>query len=151
MLKPHMIFHAVADSSPSELANVTFRVRKPAIEASIHSGPTLSIPVGGFFADTYKKDVTYTSAAMAGTELRWQSKSNWKVFDFVCLGPDGVPVAQFTATSWSLRKAGTVEVFGERAREGRALDELVVMGLALAQYTVMQVGGASGIASAGAT
>jgi hypothetical protein len=58
--------------------------------------------------------------------------------DLVCVDERDVAVARFCFANWSLRKCGMLEMFG-REVESEGVEELLVTGLAVVQYTLAAI------------
>ena len=50
-----------------------------------------------------------------------------------------MPIARFVANSWGIKKVGKFEFLGPKAISGLAMDEIVVLGLALAECKLIQM------------
>lgn len=64
--------------------------------------------------------------------MTWTSESDFKTWDFICLDPQQMPVAKFSANMWAWKKIGKVE-FLKPANE-QAREEIVVMGNILSVF-----------------
>ncbi|KAK2760763.1 hypothetical protein FQN54_001999 [Arachnomyces sp. PD_36] len=131
--KPHLTFQSV--STESTLATVNFCYSSPDIRVCIDGRIiTLRVGSGSDFETTYK------SPALWNTCLSWKNRSTSKGFDLECLDEDSVPLAAFTADStFNKTRACRLELFGDRVTSGVAMDEVVVIGLALAHYALTEV------------
>jgi len=65
------------------------------------------------------------------TVLSWVSDSDFKTWDFICLDPNQLPIAKFSAKIWALKKFGNIEFLGEATENKEMREEIVVVGLTL--------------------
>ncbi|EXJ88204.1 hypothetical protein A1O1_05134 [Capronia coronata CBS 617.96] len=89
---------------------------------------------------------TYTSPNHPmNARLKWKSRTLFKAFDFDCTSEeDGVLVARFSAANWSIAKVGQLEIFGQHVADNpKFVDEVVVVALALAHYSLSQAAAVS--------
>jgi hypothetical protein len=134
--KPNMIFKS--GSTENTIGTVGFPSLSSKIKTRVHD-QDITLDVKMTFKTGFKREITYESPALQNSRLTWRSKSCFKVFDFECLDEMSVPLAKFTAhSSLTLTKAGRFDFFGSRASSGIVMDEVLVTGLALAYYTVIQ-------------
>ncbi|KAI9926215.1 hypothetical protein ASPWEDRAFT_30608 [Aspergillus wentii DTO 134E9] len=129
--KPHMKFQI--GQGETSFATVVFRAWKPLIEINI-KGQDIVLQ-----RKTRRiREGIYESPNL-GTTLTWQNPNTRKLFDFDCTSRNGALLARFTANqTWSMTKAGRLEIFGEKAANGEILDELVVTGLAVAYWALCE-------------
>jgi hypothetical protein len=72
-------------------------------------------------------------------KMTWQSRSKGRDFNLVCLDDKAIAVAQISIGSWSITKAGTIELVGERVtRKGPLMDEIILTGLAMMQQRMVR-------------
>jgi len=119
--KPHMTF----TSPEGELGTATFHTFSPKIDFQVR---------GQSFTVNYKwaakRELRHASPSFNG---QWKSRSYFHAFDFECLDENSMPLARFSSKSWALKKVGAIELFG-KASSGPVMDEILVTGLAIAEY-----------------
>jgi hypothetical protein len=131
MRKPQMIVEKSETSEP--LSTVVFHSHTSRIDITFHGEPIV-LASHGFSMNKW----TYASPTLHNT-ITWKRKSAAsKMFDFVCLEGD-VAIAQFTVNNTGVTKIGKIIFFGDRATDGTAMDEVVIMGLALADFWLLQM------------
>ena len=109
------------------LGTATVRTWKPHIDFEIH-GQAFSLN----HKWVSKKELSHTSPTLTGT---WRSKNYFRAFDFECFDENSMTLARFLASGWSVKKVGRIELFGD-ASSGVLMDEIVITGLAIAQYAL---------------
>lgn len=82
-----------------------------------------------------KTEYTHNSHVFSDTDapmtMTWTSNTSLKVWDFVCVDVQQMPVAKLSYNNWALKNMGKFEFLGPRANTASAKDELVVTGLTL--------------------
>ena len=142
--KPHMRIHS--GSSNSQIGEINFHLLGTRIEGTLDSRD-ISLTPQGFT----KKIYDYTSSTFPNTTLSWKPQSKWSnPLNLVLLDANAMPVARFMPVNWSKKKAGKLELLGSSAVTGPMMDEVVVTGLAVAQYKAqrMRTAGAASASSA---
>lgn len=129
--KPQMVSE---NSETSEsLSTVVFHSHTSRIDIRLR-GKSIVLASNGLGMNKW----TYGSPALH-TTLTWKRKSMAsKMFDFVRLDRK-VPIAQFTVNNTGVTKIGKIKFFGDRAKSGTKMDEIVTMGLALANFWLLQM------------
>jgi hypothetical protein len=121
--KPYTTIDSV--STGSTIGTVTFHTLSNRIDTTIQNSPIALTPRG-----ILKFGYKFT---LRGEELSWKMQKH--KLDLVCVDEAGVARARFCFANWSLRKCGVLEVFGS----GEGVEELLVTGLAVVQYTLAAV------------
>ena len=129
--KPQIIMQSLLDNSAStdSSGDATFHTLSSRIDIRLHD-QSIKLTSRGSLKDGY----TYASPALNGAKMTWQSRSMGRDLNLVCLDERAIPVAQISMGSWSVTKAGTIELTGERVmNQGPVMDEIVLTGLAMMQ------------------
>jgi hypothetical protein len=121
------------------LGSITFHVLTTRIDAMVHEHSIALKPKGMMC-----KEFSYTSPSFENRTLTWQYQGQINTFHLTCLNEDSMPVARITLETWGIKKLGTIEICDERASSGPAMDEIVVVGMAVAEYCLMLSVGAGG-------
>lgn len=83
----------------------------------------------------FKTEYSHLSNVYSETDepatMTWTSKSDFKTWDFICLDPQQLPVAKFSANIWAVKKVGNIEFLGPKAGSEAAREEILVTGLTL--------------------
>lgn len=125
--KPHLVIESA--SAGSTIGTVSFHTLSNRIDATVHDSST-TLTCRGLF----KNGHTYPSPALGGATLTWKTQGH--SLDLVCLDEGGVAIARFCFSNWSLRKAGRVELMGPQAASGALMEEIIVTGTAMVEYSV---------------
>ena len=131
MRKPQIILQSLLSNSASTEASgdASFHTLSSRIDIRLHDQRIELISRGSL-----KNVYTYVSHAFDGAKMTWQSRSIGRDFNIVCLDEKAIPVAQISLGSWSLTKAGTIELTGARVmNQGPEMDEIVLTGIAIMQ------------------
>ncbi|UNI17091.1 hypothetical protein JDV02_003469 [Purpureocillium takamizusanense] len=88
-------------------------------------------------------EYTHLSRAYSETEghlaaMQWSSEADFKTWDFICKGADGVPVARFTSNCWARKKVGVIDYYGARGLSKEAQEEILVTGLTLYSCMILR-------------
>lgn len=129
--KPQIIMESLLDNAPSPQSKgeATFHALSSRIDIRLHDND-IQLISQGLMKDSY----TYASPALNGAKMTWQSKSRGRYFNLICLDERAIPVAQVSLGSWSVTKAGTIELAGERLMShGPEVDEIILTALAMMQ------------------
>lgn len=90
----------------------------------------------------FHTEYTHLSRTFSKTEapvaMHWVSDADFKTWDFICKGPDGVPVAKFSSNSWDMKKMGMIEFYGQLGLTKAAQEEIIVVGLTLFSCMVLR-------------
>ena len=136
--KPHL--RITSGSSDCEIGEVRFHWFKRRIDVILHSQQIPMNAQGGC-----KSTYSYESPTLGHATLSWKLQSKWKdPLRMILLDANDTPVARFEPTYRAKRKAGKFELYGSSAEPGPMMDEVVVTGLAVAQYRVQQMQATSG-------
>ncbi|KAL9577052.1 MAG: hypothetical protein Q9212_006620, partial [Teloschistes hypoglaucus] len=130
-ISPHIIYKSTSNP-PTTIGTGTLHA------FSINSHYTLHSQRGTLKAlKRWKTSYTHLSPTHtdpitnAPLPLTWTSDSDFKTWDFICLGPNKLPIAKFSANLWKLKQIGVIEFMGARRWERGVWDEVVVTGLTL--------------------
>jgi hypothetical protein len=133
--KPNMTFHATTSGGGSTVvATASTRMAK-SIEIHLKGQP-INIPISNGWMNT---DFAYKSPALGGSKVTWSSKSVFAQGGIVCLDDKGMPLAKFNQ-KYCVHKSGTVEFSDGRVLEPALVEELTIVGLAIAEYRTYQSG-----------
>lgn len=128
--KPHLIFRRGSTESTVATANLSYFT--PDIEVCVN-GHSTTLRV----EKSQEMQTFYESPALNQACLSWRNRNISSTFDFECLDENSDLLARFSAHSaWNKTRVGQLELFGARVADGAAMDEVVVTGLALAQYAL---------------
>ncbi|GJN66128.1 hypothetical protein PLIIFM63780_003597 [Purpureocillium lilacinum] len=87
-------------------------------------------------------EYTHLSRAYSQTgdlvAMTWGSEADFTTWDFICKGPDGVPVARFASNCWARKKVGAIEFYGARGLSKEAQEEILVTGLTLYSCMILR-------------
>lgn len=153
--KPHMTFRSWPANNPGQdredegtiVGTVTFPLFHVQVDTVVHDRPISLRPKSKW---SFKPKWAYSSPAFDDATLTWQSRCGFKTFDFVLLDENQLPLAKFSSNdSWTKwKKVGDIEICDPQAASSEKLDEIVVVGLALVEYLLIQVRGATAAAAA---
>ncbi|KAL8718840.1 MAG: hypothetical protein Q9181_008144 [Wetmoreana brouardii] len=128
MIKPHMIIESV--STGATVATVVYHSLSSRIDTTLHGHPVTLTSAG-----LLKSKYTWSSPALGGATMTWNAKS-FTGLDLDCLDEQGILIARYLFSNWSMTKCGTLELLGPRATHGPVTEELLVTGLALVVYVL---------------
>ncbi|PYI28974.1 beta-lactamase/transpeptidase-like protein [Aspergillus indologenus CBS 114.80] len=135
--KPHMIFQATGSARLP--ATVTFHSFSRSIDVSVN-GHQIAFKPHGLF----KYEASFQSPALNGRVLTWKNPKYMNPAYLECRDEHGAVVATFIPNrGWRMTKAGRLEL-DLRLPSGPVTDEVVVTGLALAYYIIVQTIAARG-------
>lgn len=144
MRKPHLTFRrAGAPDEETALSTVIFHSWTQKIAVQVHDND-LSIKARNW----KQRDLEWSSPAFGGQTMAWHHENPWTSTSIVLLDQSQLPVAKFSLARFSVKEAGKIELMGDRSLTQEMLDELVITGVAVVQYTQNQytaaLAGASG-------
>jgi hypothetical protein len=136
-------------NNTATLYNVNIQLSNPHITVHSTSKAAVGTVVLPFLSSTIKttvhdSQITLTSKGLLKNGHKWSSPSlgkidiTWKTqknLDLVCLDAQGVKLALFSFPNWSLRESGTLELFGSEMVEALVVEEILVTGMAMIEYT----------------
>ncbi|PYH82735.1 beta-lactamase/transpeptidase-like protein [Aspergillus uvarum CBS 121591] len=138
--KPHMIFQATGSARLP--ATVNFHSFSRSIDVSVNGHQIAFKPHGVF-----KYEASFQSPALNGRVLTWKNPKYLNPAYLECRDEHGAVVATFIPNrGWTMTKAGRLEL-DLRLPSGPVTDEVVVTGLALAYYIIVQTIAARGSAT----
>ncbi|KAL3480528.1 hypothetical protein BJX99DRAFT_220350 [Aspergillus californicus] len=128
-----------AKGSPATFATVGFQDPSSELDIQVYNHRiTMDVKT------RLKKEGTYRSPSLENAPLTWKSRST-KLVDFELRDGNGIPLAQFNPhPSWSLRRAGRLDLFGPSVSDGRLMEEIMVTAFALVHSTTIQLEAAVG-------
>ncbi|RFU32942.1 hypothetical protein B7463_g3396, partial [Scytalidium lignicola] len=133
---PQIIMYSLRDSvqSPESRGEVTMHAMTSRMDIRIHN-EDIKLTSRGILKDGH----SYTSPALEGAKLTWQSKSKLDYLNLLCLDENAMPVARTSfANSWKATKGGTIELAGDGVvKDGRAMDKVVLTALAMIQQRLV--------------
>ncbi|KAI9648911.1 hypothetical protein NHQ30_001477 [Ciborinia camelliae] len=137
--QPNLIFQSASDATP--LGTGTLHPISIDADCTVR-GRAIKIQA----LKRFKTEYTHLSPTFAACDsyienpavaMTWTSSSGWKNWDFICLDPQQMPVAKFSANTMSLRNVGRIEFWGPVATAHRAFqEEIIVVGMTL-MYTMV--------------
>ncbi|KAL9614966.1 MAG: hypothetical protein Q9167_000608 [Letrouitia subvulpina] len=137
MTKPHMVF---TSDNGSSVGDVTFHALSYRIDTTVNGNHIVLTPQGWL-----KNEYTFTSVAQPDSNLTWK----WRraSSEILCTDQSGIQIARLSYRSLLYTKDGRIEIFEEKAANGRALDEIVISGLSLAHFIIVMNVGSLGLAA----
>ncbi|KAL2062052.1 hypothetical protein VTL71DRAFT_6318 [Oculimacula yallundae] len=128
-INPRLDFKSVADGSIIG----TGTVHPVSINADcVHRGQAIELQATSRLHTRYLHLSYNFSDTEKPVPMTWASDCDFKTWDFVCLDPNQMPVARFSANIWATKKVGNIEFLGERtAISEAAREEIVITGLTL--------------------
>jgi hypothetical protein len=127
MRKPQMTIESI--STKATTGTVIFHTLTNRIETTVHNSP-ITLTSRGLLKNGHK----WSSSRSGNVDMTWIT--NRGNFNLVCLDEQALPVARFIFPNWSLRKAGTFEILAPEMSQGAVMDEIIVTGLAMAEYNI---------------
>ncbi|PYH43744.1 uncharacterized protein BP01DRAFT_358187 [Aspergillus saccharolyticus JOP 1030-1] len=135
--KPHMIFQATGSARLP--ATVNFHAFSRSIDVTVN-GHQIAFKPHGLF----KYEAAFESPALGGPVLTWSNPKYMNPAYLECRDAHGVVLARFIPhRGWTMTKAGCLEI-DPQVPSGPVTDEVVVTGLALAYYIIIQNTAATG-------
>ena len=125
---PHLVFKSAADDST--VGTGTLHPISINADCKLH-GQSIELKAQKRFKTEYMHLSHAFSDNDAPVPMYWTSNSGFKIWDFICLDQNQLPVAKFSANVWGVKKIGNIEFLGEKAASDAARDEIVVTGLTL--------------------
>lgn len=132
MRKPNLIVKIAATGAT--LGTATFHLTTSRIDTQVRDTP-IALQTWGILG---RKGHRFPSAALGGAFLRWKYDKHMSL-DLFCVDEHDVVVARFHFSNWSLSKCGRLELVGPLASGndgGGVMEEVLVTGLAMAQYVL---------------
>lgn len=80
--------------------------------------------------------------------MTWTTTNTLKVWNFICLDQDSLPVAKFSANIWAVQTLGEIELLGPKAGDMEAREEIVVMALTLYYCMLLRMNNVFNLAGA---
>jgi hypothetical protein len=124
----HLIFKSAADDST--FGTGTLLPISINANCELHGQP-VELKTVKRFKTHYEHLSRVFSDTDAPVPMTWTSNSGFKVWDFVCLDVNQLPVAKFSANIWAAKKVGNIEFLGSKANSNATRDEIVVTELTL--------------------
>ena len=125
------------------LGTVKYQVLSPTIKIHVHEHEVnlpVKMKIGIGTLSGYHYEAKFESPALQNAHLTWRNQKSYTRIDFECLDDQSLPLAKFmSSTSWNLKKGGRLELYGTQASSRAVMDEIVVTGLALVYYTMIQI------------
>ena len=134
--KPQLRFDS-ADTN-TQFATGTIKTISIAADCVIHG---ITVPLKPL--KRWKTQYNYLSTTLSPNgstpaPVTWITNSSLKIWDFICLDANQLPIAKFSVNIWALKQVGNFHFDKSAAEVSRAVrDEVVVMGLTL--FYVMAV------------
>jgi len=129
-LKPHLKF----DYADSNKQFATSNVKYVAISAdvTINNQDIAVKPLSRWYTKYNYLSTALSPDGSTAAAVTWQTNCSLKIWDFVCLDANQLPLAKFSVNIWALTEVGNFH-FDKSAQEisKAARDEIVVMGLTL--------------------
>ena len=127
--RPNMSFRKPALNN-SNLATDNFNPLTGAIKVEVHNHSFKLESKNWKYCD-----LQWNSPTFVGRTLTWKRKTMWVVADIILTDENKMPLAKFTPSSCSMKKAGTIDLMDDGMRQ-EAMDEIVITGLAVLQDTI---------------
>ena len=143
MSKPHVTVHS-ATNPARVIGTATFHHFSSRIDVVVH-GHAITLESRGPF----KSGCKYVSPAAQGASRVWKSEGVFSGSDMVCLDGREQIVARFEASTWAVKKAGKFDLGPSVRENGPAMDEVVVVGVAMLEDRRRKNSGSSGGAGGG--
>lgn len=135
MAKPHLTFTTFREGAA--IGTSSFHTLSTRIDIVI-GGIPIVLTTKGLLRDKY----TFDSVAQAGLTFTWRCRKTSS--ELLCEDQSRIQVTRLKYSIVNYCKGGCIEIFNQRAASGRALDEIVVSGVALAHMIlVMTLAGIS--------
>jgi hypothetical protein len=128
--KPQLRFESVADNT--DIASGVIHSFSIASEVTLHSKTITLQPLKRWKTQYNYLSTTLSPDPSTPTPISWITNSSLKIWDFVCLDANQLPIAKFSVNWWALTQVGNFHF--EKSREEvtkEVRDEVVVMGLTL--------------------
>ena len=131
--KPHIVLRSSSSEEKSDSA--------PSLgEASVHclsSRISINLQSERFELSScgaFKNGYTYKSPSIGSVTRTWRSKNKLGYFDLLLVDEAATPIARISLSMWRLHKVAKFEIMHENiAQGGKALDEVLLTGLAVMQ------------------
>ncbi|KIN03545.1 hypothetical protein OIDMADRAFT_51505 [Oidiodendron maius Zn] len=151
MRKPQLIMHSVLENenpATDPTGDASFHSLSSRITIRLH-GQDFDLTSRGMWKDGY----TYASPTRNGEKMTWKGEKRQFDLNIVCLDEKALPVARTSFASWSMTKAGIIELADKNVmNEGPERDEIVLTALAMAQQRLtgyVSATSAAGVAASG--
>lgn len=145
MRKPHLTFRRVgAPDGEKAFSTVVFHSWTQKIAVQVHDNE-ISIKARNW----KQRDLEWSSPAFGGQTMAWHHENPWTSNSLILLAQGQLPVAKFSLARISVTEAGKIEFMGDRSLNQEMLDEVVITGVAVVQYTQNQYTAAVASASGG--
>jgi hypothetical protein len=128
--KPQLRFESAADKT--NIASSIIHTFSIASEITLHSKTITLQPVKRLKTQYNYLSTTLSPDPNTPSAITWITNSSLKIWDFVCLDANQLPIAKFSVNFWALTQVGNFHF--EKSREAvttAARDEIVVVGLTL--------------------
>ncbi|KAJ9654568.1 hypothetical protein H2198_006383 [Neophaeococcomyces mojaviensis] len=119
------------DSESNIIGHASIGLFKPDCETDIRGRPIRLSAAKRLLTIYNYPSLAYATNPGRPAVMTWKSNSCFKAFDFDLLDEDGKLVGRFNPRCLSVRKAATVELFGAKAWDQQAAEEVLITGLTL--------------------
>ncbi|KAI4194232.1 MAG: hypothetical protein LQ350_007897, partial [Teloschistes chrysophthalmus] len=106
-ISPHIIYKSTSNP-PTTIGSGTLHCFSINSTYTLHSQPGTLKALKRWKTSYTHLSPTYTdpNPPHQPLPLTWTSDSDFKTWDFICLGPDKLPIAKFSANLWKLKRIG---------------------------------------------
>jgi hypothetical protein len=122
--KPHI---TIDSASKATIGTVMLPSLSNTIKTTVHDSPITLTSIG-----LLKNGHRWSSPTLGKVDMIWKTQKN---LDLSCLDAQGLKVAQFSFPNWNLREVGKLELFGSEMAEAAVVEEILVTGLGMIEYT----------------
>ncbi|KAJ4364534.1 hypothetical protein N0V83_009129 [Neocucurbitaria cava] len=128
--KPQLRFESAANNSP--IATGTINNVSISGECIIHGHDIALKPLKRWKTQYNYLSKTFSSSGAEPVPISWIANSSLKVWDFVCLDANQLPIAKFSVNIWAIKQVGNF--YFEKTKEelsDEERDEVVVTGVTI--------------------
>jgi len=133
---PKLIFRSTSDET--DFATGTLHPISINADCEIRGKPIELTAMKRFKTEYQHISPTYSDTGNP-VAMTWTSSSSFTKWDFICLDPQQLPVAKYSANIWALQKVGDIEFLGPSAANEAFREEIVVTGLTLLSCMVLRM------------
>ncbi|GAD92893.1 conserved hypothetical protein [Paecilomyces variotii No. 5] len=132
---PHLVFRSSADGATIGTGTLHVVAIDAKYDVHGHKGTIKALK-------RFKTMYTHLSYAYSESEtpvpMTWTSSCGFRSWDFICLDEQQMPVAKFSASTYTMKKIGNIDFMGPKAMSNAMRDEIVVTGITLFYCMVLR-------------